>query len=87
MVSSVRECLCACQAGCARTEFKLSALPQVSGALSRNMSGQEVFVIALLALALVAAICLTAAWSSNGERRKAALDVLDVLDRIIRWRQ
>jgi hypothetical protein len=33
-----------------RTEFKLSALPQVSGTLSHNLSGQDVFVIALLAL-------------------------------------
>jgi hypothetical protein len=43
MSSSVRECICACQAGCPRTEFKLSALPRVSGTfgndgVSRNPS-------------------------------------------------
>jgi hypothetical protein len=83
MFSSVRECIPVCQAGCTRTEFRLSALPQFSGAISRNVSGQDVFVIALLALALVAAVALTAVWTGNGDRRKAALDVLD---RIIRWR-
>jgi hypothetical protein len=39
--------------------------------------------IALLALALVAAVALTAVWTGDRNRRKAALDVLD---RIIRWR-
>jgi hypothetical protein len=83
MVSSVRECICVCQAGCPRTEFRIGALPQVSGALSHNLSGQEVFVVVLLALALVAAVVLTAVWSGDKDRRQAALDVLD---RIIRWR-
>jgi hypothetical protein len=83
MVSSVRECICACQAGCPGTEFRLSALPQASGTLSRNLSGQDVFVIVLLALILVAAVVLTAVWSGDKERRK---DALAVLDRIMRWR-
>ena len=84
MVSSVRECICACQAGCPRTEFRIRALSQVNGVSSaHNLSGQEVFVIVLLALALVAAVALTAVWSGDKDRRQAALDVLD---RIIRWR-
>jgi hypothetical protein len=61
----------------------MSALPQVSSTLSRNLSGQDVFVIVLLVLALVAVVVLTAVWSGDKERRKAALDVLD---RIMRWR-
>jgi RsiW-degrading membrane proteinase PrsW (M82 family) len=83
MTSSVRECISARQAGCPRTEFKLSALPQVSGALSHNLSGQDVFAIVLLALALVAAVVLTAIWSRDKDRRK---DARDVLDRFLRWR-
>jgi hypothetical protein len=83
MVSSVRERICACQAGCPRREFQLSTLPQASGTLSHNLSGQDVFVIVLLVLALVAAVVLTAVWSGDKERRK---DALAVLDRIIRWR-
>jgi hypothetical protein len=82
MVSSVRECLCACQAGCSRTELKLSALPQVSSALSRNLNGQDVFVIALLVLVLVAAVVLTALWGKPARRR----DALALFDRIIPWR-
>ena len=83
MVSSVRECICACQAGCPYTEFKLSALPQVTGTIGRALSCQDVFVIVLLVLALLAAVVLTAIWSRDKDRRKAALDVLD---RMIRWR-
>lgn len=83
MGSSVRERIGACQAGSIRTEFRLSALPQSSSALSHTLSGQDVFVIVLLALILVAAVVLTAVWSGDKERRKAALDVLD---RIMRWR-
>jgi hypothetical protein len=83
MVSSVRDCICACQTGCARTEFKLSALPQVSGALSRNLSGLDVTLIVIVTLALVAAVVLTAVWSGDKERRK---DALAVFDRITRWR-
>jgi hypothetical protein len=82
MTSSVRECISARQAGCPRTEFKLSALPQVSGTLSHNLSGQDMFVIALLALALVAAVVFTAIWSRDKDRRKDARAVL----RILRWR-
>jgi hypothetical protein len=59
------------------------AVPQASGTVNHVLTGQDGFVIALLALALVAAICLTAAWSRDKDRREAALDVLD---RIIRWR-
>jgi hypothetical protein len=56
MVSSVRECICACQAGCPRREFQVSALPQLSGAISHDLSGQDTFVILLLIVALVAAV-------------------------------
>ena len=82
MVSSVRECICACQAGCPHTEFRLSALPQASSTLSRNLSGQDMFVIVLLVLALVAAVVLTALWGKPARRR----DALALLDRIIPWR-
>lgn len=83
MVSSVRECICACQAVCPRRQFQISALPQVGNVVSRSLSGQDMFVIALLVLVLVAAVVLTAVWSGDKDRRQAALDVLD---RIIRWR-
>jgi hypothetical protein len=82
MVSSVRECIYACQAGDPRTELKVSALPQVGGTLSHSLSGQDAFVIALLALALVAAVVLTAIWSRDKDKRK---DAREVFDRIIRW--
>ena len=82
MLSSVRDPVSACQAGCARTEFKLGALPQVSGTLSHSLSGQGMIVIALLALALVAAVVLTAIWSHDKDKRK---DAREVFDRIIRW--
>jgi hypothetical protein len=82
MTSSVRECLGARQAECPRTDFKLSALPQVSGAISRNMNSQDVFVIAILVLALMAAVVLTALWGKPARRR----DALALLDRIIPWR-
>jgi hypothetical protein len=83
MASSVREYIRACQAGSPRTEFRMSALPQVGGALSHSLSGQDAFVITLLVLALVAAVALTAVFTGDKDRRQAALDVLD---RIIRWR-
>ena len=83
MFRSVRDPVSTCQAGCSRTDFKLRALPQVSGTFSHALSGQDVFVIVLLLLALVAALALTAVLSRDKDRRKAALDVLD---RIIRWR-
>jgi hypothetical protein len=82
MVSSLRACFCACQAGCPRTDFKLSALPQVSGAISRSMSGQDVALIVVTVLVLVAAVVLTAIWAGS-DRRKAAFDVLD---RLLPWR-
>jgi hypothetical protein len=83
MPSSVRGCICACQPGCSRIEFKLIALPQVSGPLGHALSGQEVFVIALLVLTVVAAVVLTAVWSGDKDKRR---DARDVLDRIMRWR-
>jgi hypothetical protein len=83
MVSSVRDCICACQAGCPRTEFVLSALPQVGGTLSRNLSGQDVALIVAVVLVLVAAVVLTAIWADS-DRRKAAFDVLD---RLLPWRR
>ncbi|HEY1626373.1 MAG TPA: hypothetical protein VGG16_21520 [Streptosporangiaceae bacterium] len=82
MIRIVRDSVSACQAEYARTEFKLNVLPQASGTLSHNLSGQDVFVIVLLVVALVAAVVLTAVWSSDGERRKAALAVLKLL---LRW--
>ena len=81
MVRIVRDSVSACQAECARTEFKLNSLSQGSAILSHNLSGQDVFVIVLLVLALVAVVT-TAVWSGNGERRKAALAVLKLL---LRW--
>lgn len=84
MVSSVRDPLSACQAGCTRTEFKLNALPQVSSALGHVLGSQSAFWLAALCLILFAALVVfPAVWSSKPSRRKAALDVLD---RIIRWR-
>lgn len=84
MCASVREHASACQAaGYSRTEFKLTALPQVSGTISHVLTGQDVFVIALLALALVAAVVLTAIWSRDKDKRK---DAREVFDRIVRWR-
>lgn len=63
----------------------MSTLPQVSGTLGHALGGQDVFVITVLALALalVAAVVLTAVWSPDKERRK---DALAVFDRITRWR-
>lgn len=83
MVSSLRECICTRQAGFSRDDFRLSALPQVSGAVSRSLSGLDVTVILIVVLALVAAVVLTAVWSPDREQRK---DARDVLDRIMRWR-
>jgi hypothetical protein len=60
-----------------------AALPQASVTLGRALSGRDVFVVALLFLALVAAVALTAVWLGDTDRRKAAIDVLD---RLIRWR-
>jgi threonine/homoserine/homoserine lactone efflux protein len=82
MVSSVREFVPACHADVARANLRLSALPQVIDAASRNLGGQDLFVIVLLAFALVAVVCLTAVFGS-ADRRKAALAVLD---RLMRWR-
>jgi threonine/homoserine/homoserine lactone efflux protein len=81
MVSSVREFVPACHADVARANFRLSASPQVIEAVNRNLGAQHLFVIAILAFALIAVVCLTALFGS-AVRRKAALDVLD---RIMRW--
>jgi hypothetical protein len=83
MISSVRDPVSACQAGCPRTEFKLSALPQVSGTLSHLTAAQGSLWLAALVLALVAAVVLAAVWSGNNDRRKAARDVLALF---FRWR-
>lgn len=83
MASSVREYVPACQAGCPRTEFRLSALPQASSPVSHALSSQDVTLIVIVTLALVAAVVLTAIWSRDKDKRK---DARDVLDRIIRWR-
>jgi hypothetical protein len=65
-----------------RTTLDRNALPQASGTVSHVLTGQDTFVIVLLALALVAAVVLTAIWSRDKDRRK---DARDVLDRIMRW--
>lgn len=83
MASSVREHALACQAGCPRTEFRLSALPQVSSSVSHVLTGPDVTLIVIVTLAVVAAVVLTAIWSRDRERRK---DALAVFDRITRWR-
>jgi hypothetical protein len=82
MASSVREHASACQARCPTADFKLSALPQASG-ISHALSSQDVALIVVVVLALVAAVVLTAIWSRDKDQRQAALAVLD---RIIRWR-
>jgi hypothetical protein len=64
------------------THKALGHTQQVSDTLSHNLSGQDVFVIVLLALALVAAVVLTALWGKPARRR----DALALLDRIIPWR-
>jgi len=83
MLRSVRECICACQAGCPRDEFRLYALAQGSGSLSHALSGLDVTLIVIVVLALVAAVVLTAIWSRDKDQRK---DAREVFDRIIRWR-
>jgi hypothetical protein len=83
MVSSVRECICARQAGCPRTEFRLSALPQVSGSISHSLTSQDVTLVVVGGLALVAVVVLTAIWAAS-DRRKAAFEVLD---RLLPWRR
>lgn len=80
MARSVRECICARQPGCLGDESRLAALPQFSHA----MTGQDVFLVTILVLVLLAGLVIfPAIWSSKPARRRAALDVLD---RIIRWR-
>ena len=73
--------------GYASTEYKLSALPQVSGSLSHVMTGQDVTltvtVIVIVALALVTAVVLTAVSSPDRAQRR---DARKVFDRIIRGR-
>jgi len=83
MIRSVRAGIPACQAGCPHPGSQLGALPQASGSFGHVLTGQETFVVVLLILALVAAVSLTATWSGDSDRRKAALAVLD---RFIRWR-
>jgi hypothetical protein len=59
-------------------------MPQVGETLGHSLTSQDVFLLAALALILVAGLVVfPAVWSSKPYRRKAALDVLD---RIIRWR-
>jgi hypothetical protein len=83
MSASVREHASACQATCPSTDFKLSALPQASGTVSHVLSGLDMTLIVIVALALVAAVVLTAIWSRDKEQRK---DAREVFDRIMRWR-
>lgn len=80
MPISVRDPVLARQASFTRADSRLSALPQVSGishALS-SLSSQDVTLIVVGGLVLVAAVVLTAIWADS-ERRKAAFDVLDRL--------
>jgi hypothetical protein len=85
MFSSVRDCVSACQAGCPCTEFRLIALAQASGPLGRAATSQGVLLLVALFLILFAGLVVfPAVWSSDKERRKAALTVLD---RTIRWRR
>jgi hypothetical protein len=80
MARSVRECICTRQAGYPRDEFRLGAFPQVSHA----MTGQDLFLVTVLALVLLAGLVVfPAIWSTKPARRRAALAVLE---RIIRWR-
>ena len=82
MSNSVCECICTRQPRFPLTEFKLCVLPQASGSLGHVLSGQDMFVVVLLVLALVAAVVLTALWGKPARRR----DALALLDRIIPWR-
>jgi hypothetical protein len=82
MAASVREYASTCQSRCPTTEIKLNALPQASG-ISHALSNQEVALIAVVVLALVTAVVLTAIWADS-DRRKAAFDVLD---RLLPWRR
>jgi choline-glycine betaine transporter len=83
MLSSVRDPVSGCQAGCPRTEFKLNALPQVGGTLSHLTAAQGSLWLAAMVVALVAAVVLTAVWSGDKDRRKAARGVLALF---FRWR-
>jgi hypothetical protein len=76
MVSSVCHPSAACHSARPVTDFRPSALPQAASAVGHAMTGQEVFLIVIIILALVASVVLTAMWSGK-DRRKAALDVLD----------
>jgi hypothetical protein len=82
MAVSVREHASACQATCPATEYHLNALPQLSD-MSRALSSQDVTLIVVGGLVLVAAVVLTAIWADEG-RRKAAFNVLD---RLLPWRR
>lgn len=81
MPSNVPDPLSACQAECARTDSRLTVLPQVSG-IGHTLSSQDVTMIVIVLLALATAVVLTAIWAGS-DRRKAALDVLE---RLLRWR-
>lgn len=84
MISSVRECICARQAGYLADGYRLSALARASGALGRALTSQDVFVLLLLVMFMMAGLVVfPAIWSGKPARRKAALAVLD---RLMRWR-
>ena len=82
MPASVREHAPACQARYPSSEFKLSALPQASG-ISHSLSSEDMTLIVVAVVVLVAAVVLTAIWADS-DRRKAAFDVLD---RLLPWRR
>ena len=83
MVSTVREAAYFFQPSPSGGGFRSATLSLAGAALGHSLGGQGVFVIAFLALALVAAVVLTAIWSGDKDRRQAGLDVLD---RLTRWR-
>jgi hypothetical protein len=80
MVSSVRDCICTCQAGCPRTQFRLIALLHAGASLKHVVASQGVLLVVVLSLILLAALVVfPAVWSSDKERRKAAFAVLKLL--------
>lgn len=85
MVSSVCDPSPACQPVRPGADFWLNALPQVSSAISHTMTSQDMFLIVLAVVVLLAALVVyPAVWSKKTFRRKAALDVLE---RFLRWRR
>ena len=84
MTSSVRECICARQAGYPADGSQLSALAQANGALGHALTSEDVLVVLVLVVLTIAVLVVfPAVWSGKPARRRAALAVLD---RLTRWR-